>query len=257
MSTQQIQEDLYKTLEVSRNATQNQITRSYKRLARLRHPDKKPGNPQAATAAFQALGAAYDILKDASKRREYDLQTSHNTTRPRPQNPTTDSRRTTPSSSQSSQRGYPRATPSNSQYTEGSSTRAGPYTDYAFEEHMKVVRANLSDGDEVRQIRIIILKRSREWQTTKTAHDLMVPQVKEKIATLNATIKSIRAVGGAHERMRRTRLDMEDEVRVLEAQLTMLEDSFPVHYSNFEYDQSVDESIIREIEEPYAPKKAE
>ncbi|CAG8951509.1 hypothetical protein HYFRA_00007425 [Hymenoscyphus fraxineus] len=242
MSTQQIKEDPYKTLEVSRYATQDQITQSYKRLARLRHPDKQPGNPQAATAAFQALGAAYDILKDASKRREYDLQTPQNTTRSRTQNPTTDSRRTTPSTSQSSQRGYPRATPSDSQYTEGSSTRTGSYTDYAFEEHMKVVRANLRDRDEVRQIRLIMFKRSQTWQATKTAHDLMVPQVKEKIAKFKAIIKSRRAVGGSC-------LDMEDELRVSESELTMVEDSFPVQCQNFEYDQSVDQSRIREIEE--------
>lgn len=47
--------DYYAELEVSKSATLAEITTSYRRLARVHHPDKNPDNPDAATAKFQKV----------------------------------------------------------------------------------------------------------------------------------------------------------------------------------------------------------
>ncbi|EPE05191.1 hypothetical protein F503_03796 [Ophiostoma piceae UAMH 11346] len=65
--------DYYALLEVDRNATPAQIAASYRRLARVKHPDKNRDDPDA-TARFQELQTAYSILKDTSSRREYDIK---------------------------------------------------------------------------------------------------------------------------------------------------------------------------------------
>lgn len=62
--------DYYAILEVPYDASQEDIRRAYKSLARVTHPDKNPG-PEAL-AAFQALVNAYDTLHDKGRRREYD-----------------------------------------------------------------------------------------------------------------------------------------------------------------------------------------
>ncbi|EFX03401.1 chaperone protein [Grosmannia clavigera kw1407] len=64
-------EDFYAILEIATTADSSAISASYRRLARLRHPDKSPGNPQA-TAAFQKLHEAYSVLIDAKSRADYD-----------------------------------------------------------------------------------------------------------------------------------------------------------------------------------------
>ncbi|CAK7245486.1 MAG: hypothetical protein STHCBS139747_007070 [Sporothrix thermara] len=63
--------DHYAMLEVSMSADDAAIAASYRRLARLKHPDKNRENPDA-TAEFQALQEAYTVLKDDTKRYEYD-----------------------------------------------------------------------------------------------------------------------------------------------------------------------------------------
>ena len=61
---------LYETLEVTQNASADEIKKSYRRLARKYHPDinKEPG----AEDKFKEINAAYEILSDADKRKQYD-----------------------------------------------------------------------------------------------------------------------------------------------------------------------------------------
>lgn len=63
--------DPYKTLEVKRTATMQEIKRAYKHLAREWHPDKNqdPG----AESKFIEINEAYELLSDPERRREYDL----------------------------------------------------------------------------------------------------------------------------------------------------------------------------------------
>jgi curved DNA-binding protein CbpA len=67
-------DDYYAILEVSCDATTQEITRSYKRLALRLHPDKNPSSD--STEAFQKLVRAYDELKDDRKRQIYDASQS-------------------------------------------------------------------------------------------------------------------------------------------------------------------------------------
>jgi curved DNA-binding protein len=62
--------DYYKTLNVERGATADEIKRSYRKLAREFHPDinKEP----TAEAKFKEIGEAYEVLSDAEKRAAYD-----------------------------------------------------------------------------------------------------------------------------------------------------------------------------------------
>src|SRR5687768_12641301 len=63
--------DLYKALEVSKEASQDEIRRSYRRLARKYHPDANPGDMQAEER-FKEIQQAYEVLSKPEKRREYD-----------------------------------------------------------------------------------------------------------------------------------------------------------------------------------------
>lgn len=63
--------DLYEVLEVSRDASMDDIKRSYRRLARECHPDANPDDP-GAEARFKELAAAYEVLSDPDKRSRYD-----------------------------------------------------------------------------------------------------------------------------------------------------------------------------------------
>ena len=63
--------DLYAVLGVSRDATAEEIKRSYRKLARELHPDV---NPDPATQdRFKEVTAAYEVLSDPDKRQMYDL----------------------------------------------------------------------------------------------------------------------------------------------------------------------------------------
>lgn len=64
--------DYYEVLEVSRDASQEDIKRAYRRLARSYHPDANPHDSEAAEK-FKELGEAYSVLSDPSRRRDYDM----------------------------------------------------------------------------------------------------------------------------------------------------------------------------------------
>ncbi|GAA6905140.1 DnaJ family protein [Helicobacter pylori] len=61
---------LYQTLDVSENANQDEIKKSYRRLARKYHPDLN--KTKEAEEKFKEINAAYEILSDEEKRRQYD-----------------------------------------------------------------------------------------------------------------------------------------------------------------------------------------
>jgi len=63
--------DYYEVLSVSREATEDEIKRSYRKLAVKYHPDKNPDDA-SAEERFKELGEAYDVLMDAEKRAAYD-----------------------------------------------------------------------------------------------------------------------------------------------------------------------------------------
>lgn len=63
--------DYYEVLGVSRNASTEEITKAYKKLARQHHPDRNPGDKQAE-ATFKEIQNAYDILSDSTKKSQYD-----------------------------------------------------------------------------------------------------------------------------------------------------------------------------------------
>jgi molecular chaperone DnaJ len=63
--------DPYKTLGVDRKASDEEIKKAYRKLARQYHPDKNPGD-KAAEERFKEVQGAYAILSDADKRKQFD-----------------------------------------------------------------------------------------------------------------------------------------------------------------------------------------
>ena len=65
-------QDYYQTLGLTRNASQPEIKKAFRKLAREHHPDKRPGDA-AAERRFKDINEAHAVLSDPEKRRKYDL----------------------------------------------------------------------------------------------------------------------------------------------------------------------------------------
>lgn len=63
--------DYYKVLEIDRNASEADIKKAYRRLARKLHPDLNP-NDESAKKKFQLINEAHEVLSDPEKRKKYD-----------------------------------------------------------------------------------------------------------------------------------------------------------------------------------------
>src|ERR1700683_4366377 len=68
--------DYYKVLGVSKTATQDEIKKAYRKLARKHHPDLNP-NDKEANKKFQEINEANEVLSDPEKRKKYDQYGEH------------------------------------------------------------------------------------------------------------------------------------------------------------------------------------
>jgi molecular chaperone DnaJ len=73
MNSDWAEKDFYKILGVSKTASQADIKKAYRKLARDNHPDSNPGN-KAAEERFKDISEAYAVLSNDKKRKEYDEQ---------------------------------------------------------------------------------------------------------------------------------------------------------------------------------------
>lgn len=69
--------DYYEVLGVNKNATDEELKKAYRQLAKKYHPDANPDNPKEAEAKFKEISEAYEVLSDKQKRAMYD-QFGHN-----------------------------------------------------------------------------------------------------------------------------------------------------------------------------------
>ena len=66
-----IEKDYYKTLGVSKDASQADIKKAFRALAKKHHPDSNKNNPESEET-FKEVSEAYDVLSDEGRRKEYD-----------------------------------------------------------------------------------------------------------------------------------------------------------------------------------------
>ncbi len=64
--------DFYELLGITRDATEDDIKKAYRTMARQHHPDSNPDDPEAENR-FKEIGIAYETLRDPEKRRRYDM----------------------------------------------------------------------------------------------------------------------------------------------------------------------------------------
>src|SRR3974390_2771085 len=64
--------DYYQVLGVPRTASEEEIRKAYRQLARKHHPDVNAANPKAAEERVKELSEAYEVLADSQKRQRYD-----------------------------------------------------------------------------------------------------------------------------------------------------------------------------------------
>lgn len=70
--------DYYKTLGVGKNASQDEIKKAFRKLARKYHPDMNKGtNAKAAEEKFKDINEAHEVLSDPEKRQKYDQFGAH------------------------------------------------------------------------------------------------------------------------------------------------------------------------------------
>jgi len=84
--------DVYAVLGLGRQASAAEVSRAYRRAARATHPDSRPRDP-SASERFQAVSAAYEILRDPRRRAAYDRV--HPASTPAPSHPLRSSARPT------------------------------------------------------------------------------------------------------------------------------------------------------------------
>ncbi len=66
--------DYYKVLGVGKNASEEEIKKAYRKLARQYHPDRNAGDKKAEER-FKEISQAHDVLSDSDKRKAYDRGT--------------------------------------------------------------------------------------------------------------------------------------------------------------------------------------
>ena len=65
--------DYYKILNITKDASQEEIKKSYRKLVLKCHPDKNINRKEDAEKEFKSITEAYTVLSDVKKRKEYDL----------------------------------------------------------------------------------------------------------------------------------------------------------------------------------------
>lgn len=65
-------DDYYEVLGISRDASQDEIKKAYRKLTKQWHPDRHQDNKQQAEEKFKKINEAYDILSDSAKKQQYD-----------------------------------------------------------------------------------------------------------------------------------------------------------------------------------------
>ena len=75
--------DLYEALGTARRASQEDIRKAHRKLAREHHPDANPGDP-GAEERFKEVQRAYELLSDPKKRRQCDERLGASSGGPRP-----------------------------------------------------------------------------------------------------------------------------------------------------------------------------
>ena len=64
--------DYYEVLGVSKSASEEELKKAYRKLARKYHPDVNRDNPKESEAKFKEVNEAYEVLSDAGRRQQYD-----------------------------------------------------------------------------------------------------------------------------------------------------------------------------------------